>query len=73
MSGQPVFSSCDDFEASLERAVTNKERVRFMRHCREVAAIVPIEDLDLLEELGAIDWTCSKLWRPLRKPRLMEE
>jgi prevent-host-death family protein len=51
VSGQTVSSSSNEFESYMERVACNKERVRIMRHGQEIAAIIPIEDLDLLEEL----------------------
>ena len=51
MPGQAVTPSANDFEASVERVACSKERVRIMRHGQEIAAIIPIEDLDLLEAL----------------------
>ena len=39
------------FSEILNRAAYGKERVVIERHGRRLAAVVPLEDLDLLEEL----------------------
>ncbi|MGO9121883.1 MAG: prevent-host-death family protein [Desulfomonilaceae bacterium] len=41
----------DDIQSALDRAVSNKERLRVVSECREIAAVIPFEDLELLEEL----------------------
>jgi prevent-host-death family protein len=41
----------DDIQSALDRAADNKERVRVVCDGREIAAVIPLEDLELLEEL----------------------
>jgi PHD/YefM family antitoxin component YafN of YafNO toxin-antitoxin module len=52
----------DDIQSALDRAAGNKERVKVVCDGREIAAVIPLEDLELLEELedrldvlGALD------------------
>jgi hypothetical protein len=40
-----------DYSAEVNRAVRNKERVRLTRGDKEIAAVIPIEDLEDLEKL----------------------
>jgi prevent-host-death family protein len=46
-----VSEARDDFAELVNRVAYRGERVRIERRGREVAAIVPIEDADLLERL----------------------
>jgi prevent-host-death family protein len=46
-----VSEARQDFAELVNRAAYRGERLRVSRHGRAVAAIVPIEDLDLLERL----------------------
>ncbi|MBI4961819.1 MAG: prevent-host-death family protein [Desulfomonile tiedjei] len=41
----------DDIQAAVDLAANNKERVRVVCDGQEIAAVVPLEDLELLEEL----------------------
>jgi PHD/YefM family antitoxin component YafN of YafNO toxin-antitoxin module len=41
----------EDCSSSIERAVSGKERVKLTLDGKEVAAVIPLEDLQLLEEL----------------------
>ena len=41
----------ESFSETLNRVAFGKERVVLHRHGKEVAAVVPIEDLKLLQEL----------------------
>ena len=41
----------DDFATVVNRAAFGKERVLLTRHGRELAAVVPVEDVVLLESL----------------------
>lgn len=41
----------DDYSAQVNRAVRRKERVKVTRHGKEVAAVIPIEDLNYFEKL----------------------
>lgn len=43
----------NDFSTTLNRVAYSKDRVVLHRRGKEVAAIVPVEDLRLLEELEA--------------------
>jgi len=40
----------EDYSASINRAAYGKERVRIAREGQDIAAVIPIEDLELLEE-----------------------
>ncbi len=40
-----------DFGPTLERVYHKHERVRIVKHGRPMAALVPVEDLELLERL----------------------
>lgn len=40
-----------DFGPTLERVCHTQERVRIIKHGRPMAALVPVEDLELLEAL----------------------
>ncbi|MGB6068416.1 MAG: hypothetical protein WBG50_26700 [Desulfomonilaceae bacterium] len=40
-----------DIQSALDRAVGNKERVKVVCGGKEIAAVIPLEDLGLLEEL----------------------
>ena len=46
-----VKEARDHLAEIVSRAVTDKERIVLTEHGKRVAAIVPIEDVDLLEEL----------------------
>jgi prevent-host-death family protein len=50
-SAVSVSEARQDFAELVNRAAYRGERLRVSRHGRVVAAIVPIEDLDLLERL----------------------
>jgi len=41
-----------DFTETISRAGYGKERIRITRHGKALAAVVPIEDLELLEQLS---------------------
>jgi len=51
MSEVPIAEARDNFAELVNRAAFGKERVVLSRRGREVAAIVPLEDLALLETL----------------------
>jgi prevent-host-death family protein len=56
MSEHRISEAREEFAAIVNKAAFGRERVRLTRHGRAVAAVVPIEDADLLEELeDAID------------------
>lgn len=46
-----VSEAREDFSEIVDRAAHRHERVRLSRHGKEVAAVVSIEDLELLELL----------------------
>jgi prevent-host-death family protein len=46
-----VSKGHDDLSGFVDRAIDGKERVRIVRSGQDVAAVIPIEDLELLEEL----------------------
>ncbi|MEX2236688.1 MAG: type II toxin-antitoxin system prevent-host-death family antitoxin [Dehalococcoidia bacterium] len=50
-----VAKAQQEFNDLLERAVKDKERVVLTRNGKRLAALVPIEDLDLIEEIEAIE------------------
>jgi prevent-host-death family protein len=41
----------EEYSAFINRAAYGKERVRIAREGQDIAAVIPIEDLELLEEL----------------------
>lgn len=41
----------NDFSEAINRVAYNKERIAVNRHGKKVAALVPMEDLDLLERI----------------------
>jgi len=55
--GDPIMTTLaaskvrESFSETLNRVAFGKERVVLHRHGKEVAAVVPIEDLKLLQEL----------------------
>ena len=55
--GDPIMTTLtaskvrEGFSETLNRVAFGKERVVLHRHGKEVAAVVPIEDLKLLQEL----------------------
>lgn len=51
MAHLPASKAREGFADTINRAAYGKERVVVRRRGREVAAVVPIEDLRLLEEL----------------------
>ena len=51
MSSMSTDKAKNDFSKVVERAAREKERVVLTRKGKKVAAVVPIEDLKLLEEL----------------------
>lgn len=51
MSTIAVSEAREDFSEIVDRAAHRRERVRLSRHGKEIAAMVPIEDLELLELL----------------------
>lgn len=51
MTTIPAKAARDSFAETVNRVAYGKERVVLTRHGSEIAAIVPIEDARLLEEL----------------------
>ena len=51
MSERRVSEARESFSTTLNRAAFGGERVVLTRHGRRIAAVVPIEDLELLESL----------------------
>ncbi|MDR4478527.1 MAG: type II toxin-antitoxin system prevent-host-death family antitoxin [Nitrospira sp.] len=51
MAHLPASKAREGFADTINRAAYGKERVVVRRRGKEVAAVVPIEDLRLLEEL----------------------
>lgn len=43
--------ACENFSSTLDRVVTKGERIILHRQGKNVAALIPVEDLALLEEL----------------------
>jgi PHD/YefM family antitoxin component YafN of YafNO toxin-antitoxin module len=41
----------EDIQSAVDRAAGNKERIKVVCEGREIAAVIPLEDLELLEEL----------------------
>ena len=53
MAPMTAMEARDDFAAVVNRAAFGKERVLLTRRGRELAAVVPVEDVVLLEALEA--------------------
>ncbi|HEX5040698.1 MAG TPA: type II toxin-antitoxin system prevent-host-death family antitoxin [Candidatus Limnocylindria bacterium] len=51
MSERRVSEARESFSTTLNRVAFGGERVVLTRHGRRIAAVVPIEDLELLESL----------------------
>jgi prevent-host-death family protein len=51
MSERRISEARESFSATVNRVAFGGERVVLTRHGRRVAAVVPIEDLELLESL----------------------
>ena len=51
MAHLPASKARQDFADTINRAAYGKERVVVRRRGKEIAAVVPIDDLRLLEEL----------------------
>lgn len=51
MSEHRISEAREAFSSTINRVAFGGERVVLTRHGRRVAAVVPIEDLDLLESL----------------------
>jgi prevent-host-death family protein len=51
MSERRVSEARESFSTTVNRVTYQGERVVLTRHGRRVAAVVPIEDLELLEQL----------------------
>ena len=51
MSNLTVAQAREQFADLLNRAAYSKERIIVMRHNKKVAALVPIEDLEILEAM----------------------
>jgi prevent-host-death family protein len=52
MSSFNTTDARENLAEVLNRVAYAKERVRITRHGRDIAAVVPIEDLQLIERLG---------------------
>lgn len=51
MSERRISEARESFSTTVNRVAFGGERVVLTRHGKRVAAVVPVEDLDLLEEL----------------------
>lgn len=51
MSERRISEARESFSTTVNRVAFGGERVVLTRHGRRVAAVVPIEDLELLEQL----------------------
>lgn len=51
MSERRISEARESFSTTINRVAFGGERVVLTRHGRRVAAVVPVEDLDLLEAL----------------------
>lgn len=51
MSERRISEARDSFSTTVNRVAFGGERVVLTRHGRRVAAVVPIEDLELIEQL----------------------
>jgi prevent-host-death family protein len=56
VSEHRISEAREEFATIINKVAFGGERVRLTRHGKAVAAVVPVEDLDLLEEIeDAID------------------
>ena len=51
MTRLPVSKACEDFSATLSRVTEKGERIVLHRGGKNIAALIPVEDLTFLEEL----------------------
>ncbi len=51
MTTIPTVKARDQFSDIINRAAYGKERIALTRRGKKLAAVVPIEDLELIEEL----------------------
>ncbi len=51
MTRLAAHKACENFSDTLDRVVAKGERILLHRRGKNVAALVPVEDLALLEEL----------------------
>jgi prevent-host-death family protein len=51
MAEHQISEARGEFASIINRVAFGGERVRLTRHGKEVAAVVPIEDVDFLEDL----------------------
>ena len=51
MTRLPVSKACEDFSATLSRVAEKGERIVLHRDGKNIAALIPVEDLTFLEEL----------------------
>ncbi len=51
MNDMAVSTTQDEFATLLERVARGKERIVLRQHDLPVAAVIPVEDLELLERL----------------------
>lgn len=51
MSERRISEARESFSTTINRVAFGRERVVLTRHGKRIAAVVPIEDLDLLEAL----------------------
>lgn len=51
MTNMPTVKARNQFSEVINRAAYGKERIALTRRGRRIAAVVPIEDVELLEEL----------------------
>ena len=51
MTRLAVSKACEDFSATLSRVAEKGERIVLHRDGKNIAALIPVQDLTLLEEL----------------------
>ncbi len=69
MAEMTTSAARDDFDALLDRVADGKESVLLRRQEHAVAAMVPIEDYDLLRRIKAAgqEWFWSEHWQKMER------
>jgi prevent-host-death family protein len=73
MSERRISEARESFSTTINRVAFGRERVVLTRHGKRVAAVVPIEDLELLELLedaSDLDEVRSALGDPANRERI---
>ncbi len=69
MAEMTTSAARDDFDALLDRVADDKEGVLLRRQERAVAAVVPVEDYDLLQRVKTAgqEWFWSERWQRMER------